>query len=220
MSEIFGKLKSIKGKEITVLLDDDLSTYQVDKYSNNQSPTVAIILADNRKISPDQRKKIYALLGDIANYTGYSIPQEMPAVMKWKYLTETGAEMFSLSDCSMTTANKYLTWLIDFCFENNIAFKTKTWDMLPDDYAMVMRCCKHRKCIICLNHADIDHTFGLVGIGRDRRTVDNSKSYFLPLCRKHHQERHNLGVKNFLNKYHIKPVKLNAQTRKELRIGK
>ena len=120
MSEIFGKLKSIKGKEITVLLDDDLSTYQIDKYSNNQSPTVAIILADNRKISPDQRKKIYALLGDIANYTGYSIPQEMPAVMKWKYLTETGAEMFSLSDCSMTTANKYLTWLIDFCFENNI----------------------------------------------------------------------------------------------------
>ncbi|MCT6807840.1 MAG: putative HNHc nuclease, partial [Bombilactobacillus sp.] len=127
---------------------------------------------------------------------------------------------FSLSDCSMTTANKYLTWLIDFCFENNIGFKTKTWDMLPDDYAMVMRCCKHRKCIICLNHADIDHTFGLVGIGRDRRTVDNSKSYFLPLCRKHHQERHNLGAKNFLNKYHIKPVKLNAQTRKELRIGK
>jgi len=148
MSEIFGKLKSIKGKEITVLLDDDLSTYQIDKYSNNQSPTVEIILADNRKISPEQRKKIYALLGDIANYTGYSIPQEMPAVMKWKYLTETGAEMFSLSDCSMTTANKYLTWLIDFCFENNIGFKTQTWDMLPDDYAMVMRCCKHRKCII------------------------------------------------------------------------
>ena len=220
MSEIFGKLKSIKGKEITVLLDDELSTYQIDKYSNNQSPTVAIILADNRKISPDQRKKIYALLGDIANYTGYSIPQEMPAVMKWKYLTETGAEMFSLSDCSMTTANKYLTWLIDFCFENNIGFKTKTWDMLPDDYAMVMRCCKHRKCIICLNHADIDHTFGLVGIGRDRRKVDNSQSYFLPLCRTHHQERHNLGAKNFLNKHHIKPVKLNAQTRKELRIGK
>lgn len=146
MSEIFGKLKSIKGKEITVLLDDELSTYQIDKYSNNQSPTVEIIL--------------------------------------------------------------------------NIGFKTQTWDMLPDDYAMVMRCCKHRKCIICLNHADIDHTFGLVGIGRDRRTVDNSKSYFLPLCRKHHQERHNLGAKNFLNKYHIKPVKLNAQTRKELRIGK
>lgn len=206
MSEIFGKLKSIKGKEITVLLDDELSTYQIDKYSNNQSPTVEIILADNRKISPEQRKKIYALLGDIANYTGYSIPQEMPAVMKWKYLTETGAEIFSLSDCSMTTANKYLTWLIDFCFENNIGFKTKTWDMLPDDYAMVMRCCKHRKCIICLNHADIDHTFGLVGIGRDRRTVDNSKSYFLPLCRAHHQERHNLGAKNFLNKYHSQPL--------------
>ena len=206
MSEIFGKLKSIKGKEITVLLDDELSTYQIDKYSNNQSPTVEIILADNRKISPDQRKKIYALLGDIANYTGYSIPQEMPAVMKWKYLTETGAEMFSLSDCSMTTANKYLTWLIDFCFENNIGFKTKTWDMLPDDYAMVMRCCKHRKCIICLNHADIDHTFGLVGIGRNRRTVDNSQSYFLPLCRIHHQERHNLGAKNFLNKYHSQPL--------------
>ena len=48
MSEIFGKLKAIKGKKITVSLDDELSTYQIDKYSNNQSPTVEIILADNR----------------------------------------------------------------------------------------------------------------------------------------------------------------------------
>lgn len=53
MGELFGKLKSIKGKEITILLDDDLNTYQISKYSNNQRPTVGISLADNRKISPD-----------------------------------------------------------------------------------------------------------------------------------------------------------------------
>lgn len=220
MGELFGKLKSIKGKEITILLDEDLNTYQIDKYSNNQRPTVEICLSDNRKISPDQRKKIYALIGDIANYTGYSIPQEMPAVMKWQYLTDTGKEMFSLSDCSMTQANDYLTWLLDFCFDNNIGFKTRTWDMLPNDYGMVMRCCKHRKCIICLEPADIDHTFGTVGMGCNRRDVNNSNSYFLPLCRAHHQERHQLGALTFLNKYHIRPVKLNAQTIKELRIGK
>ncbi|RHW49707.1 hypothetical protein DS831_05965 [Bombilactobacillus bombi] len=216
---MFGKLKSIKGNEI-ILEVDDLDTYKIDRYANHQKPTVEVNIADNREISPDQRKKIYAIIGDIANYTGYSIPKEMPAVMKWQYLIDTGAEMFSLADCSMTQANNYLKWLIDFCFDNDIPFKTRTWDLLPNDYAMVVRCCHHRKCIICGRHVDIDHTFGLVGMGRNRRWVDNSSSYFLPLCREHHVERHTLGVYGFLDKYHIKPVKLNAQTRKDLRIGK
>lgn len=217
---LFGELISKHNDQVTLQLDGDIGAYKLDRFRNGQRPVFQLQLLDRRRISPDQRKKIYALIGDIANYTGYSIPQEMPGVMKWRYLTETGAEMFSLSSCSMTAANNYLTWLIDFCFDNNIGFKTKTWDMLPDDYAMVMRCCKHRKCIICLNHADIDHTFGLVGIGRNRRTVDNSQSYFLPLCRIHHQERHNLGTYQFLNKYHIKPVKLTLETRRELHIGR
>ena len=219
MLELYGKLKSIQGNKMTVEVEN-LKTYQIARYANNQQPTVEVIIDDHRSISPEQRRKIYAIIGDIANYTGYSMPDEMPAVMKWRYLTETGKKMFSLSDCSITQASEYLTWLIDFCFDNDIGFKTITWDLLPNDYAMIVRCCKHRKCIICGRHADIDHTFGLVGIGRNRQWVDNSDSYFLPLCRVHHTERHQLGVYIFLNKYHIKPVKLNKQTRKDLRIGK
>lgn len=92
--------------------------------------------------------------------------------------------------------------------------------VLFNDMMASIRCCKHRKCIICLQHADIDHTFGLVGMGRDRHTVDNSQSYFLPLCSKHHTERHNLGTYQFLDKYHIKPVKLTLETRQELHIGR
>lgn len=219
MTELFGKLQRIKGDEITLRVDD-LDKYKIDRYSKGKQPVIELNIADQRQITPDQRKKIYAIIGDIANYTGYSIPDEMPDVMKWNYLTTTGEPYFSLSDCSVTKANNYLTWLIDWCFDNNVGFKTKTWDSLPNDYAMVMRCAKHRKCIICGKRADIDHTFGTVGIGRQRYHVDNSKSYFLPLCRVHHVERHKIGVYTFLNKYHIKPVKLDKQTRKELHVGK
>ncbi|MXS27902.1 putative HNHc nuclease, partial [Enterococcus gallinarum] len=38
-------------------------------------------------------------------------------------------------------------------------------------------------------------------------------------CRQHHQEEHQIGTKNFLNKYQIKPVKLNIEERKKLNIG-
>lgn len=217
---LFGELISKTNKQITLSLSDDVPAYEFDRFRDGKRAVFELKMLDQRLISADQRKKIYAIIGDISNYTGYSIPQEAPSVMKWQYLEATGDDYFSLSNCSMSQANHYLEWLIDFCFKFDIPFKSRTWDLLPSDYGMVVRCCKHRKCIICGRHADIDHTIGTVGMGNDRRTFDNSNSYFLPLCRIHHTERHRIGVKQFLNKYHIKPVKLTLQTRRELGIGR
>lgn len=99
---LFGELISKHNDQVTLQLDGEIDAYKLDRFRNGKRPMFQLQLLDRRRISPDQRKKIYALIGDIANYTGYSIPQEMPGVMKWRYLTETGAEMFSLSSCSMT----------------------------------------------------------------------------------------------------------------------
>lgn len=214
----FAKLLGIQGKKVSLELDDDLNILKVTKLAANKRPTVELNIDDGRSISPDQRKKIYAIIGDISKWSGYSVEKETPQVMKWTYLTNTGTDMFSLSNCSMTQANKYLSWLLDFCFENDVPFRSKTWDMLPNDYAMQLRCLEHRKCCICGKHADIAH-YQAVGMGRNRHHIDHSKFYFMSLCRIHHTEQHKIGIKTFLQKYHIKPIKLDKEDRKKLHIG-
>lgn len=216
--KFFAKLQSIKGREINALMDDDIDTTRLDRLSNKEQPTIEVEVSDNRTITVDQRKKIYALISEISDWSGYMIEKEAPQVMKWTYLSQTGKSMFSLSNCTITEANNYLTWLLDFCFDNDIPFKTRTWDLLPNDYGMQYRCLTHRKCCICGQQADIAH-LEAVGSGRNRHEINHDEFHFMALCRVHHTEQHKIGIKTFLQKYHIKPIKLDYEDRKKLRIG-
>lgn len=203
---MFGKLQGIKGDEVTIKLDDELNMYRLNRFASHQQPTVHLDIDDGRKISPDQRKKIFAMLRDMAIFTGYDV-RDMEQWIKYYYYAQTGSEAFSMADCSMDTANKFLTFILDFCFANDIPFKTKTWDIIPTDYHLAMQCIRYRKCVICGQpHSDIDH-YTPVGRG-SRKLVDHRKLYFECLCRKHHTERHQLGAKSFIEKYHIRPIKL------------
>lgn len=220
MDNYFVKFQSFQGKRRAVIeFENDLDFEKIFKYANGGQPVAELKVSDTRLITVEQRRKIFALIADINKWAKYRTNKEMAIVLKSAYLKDSDVEMFSLSDCSVSEATAYIEWILDFCFEHDIAFETKTWDILPSDYGMVLRCTRKRRCILCGQKADIDHTFGLVGTGRNRRHVDNSNSYFLPLCRVHHNERHNLGSMSFLNKYHIKPIKLDKQTRKDLHIG-
>lgn len=219
---MFGRLTAISGNQITVQLDNELNHYKLAKWANGRRPVVEIKVEDGRLVSPDQRKKIFAMLRDMAIFTGYDV-RDMEQWMKYYYYAQTGSEAFSMADCSMDTANKFLTFILDFCFANDIPFKTKTWDQIPTDYHLAVQCLRYRKCVICGQpHSDIDH-FTPVG-RRNRALVDHRKLYFECLCRKHHTERHQLGAKSFIEKYHIKPVRLseddlislNIMTRKRM----
>lgn len=216
--KFFGKLLSINGNKISAELDDDIDAFKLSKLSSGKQPMIEVSISDGRTISVEQRGKIYALIGDISDWSGYMVEKETPQIMKWKYLTETGKDEFSLSDCSMTQAKEYIDWLLDFCFEYDVPFKTRTWDLLPNDYSMQYRCLKHRRCCICGRHADIAH-LQTVGMGRNRRQINHSGFFFMALCRIHHTEQHTIGVMTFLQRYHIKPIKLDADDRKQLRIG-
>ncbi|MFH5812100.1 putative HNHc nuclease [Companilactobacillus sp. FL22-1] len=216
--KFLARIKSIQGNNITLEMNDEINNLRVAKLANGKQPLVEMEISDNRHISIDQRIKIYALIGEISDWSGYMVEKEAPGIMKWKYLIETGRDEFSLSDCTMTQANSYLSWLLDFCFDNNVPFSTKTWDMLPNDYAMQLRCLEHRKCCICGRHADVAHVEA-VGSGRNRRKINHSEFHFMALCRVHHIEQHKMGIMSFLQKYHIKPIKLDDEDRKKLRIG-
>ena len=179
---------------------------------------VQVDVDDGKSVTPDQRKKIFALIRDMSKYTGY-YTTEIAASWKFAYLATTGQDYFSLSNCDRKTASDYLHWLLDFCFNHQIPFATKDWDSLPSDYPWARKCLENRLCTICGKpQADIDHFFHSVGMGRKRLLINHSESYFMSLCRTHHTERHELGAQSFMNKYHIKPVKLDDETIEKLKI--
>ncbi len=100
--------------------------------------------------------------------------------------------------------------VIDFMLEWNVPFP-KSYELLPrDQQYFFYQCCKHRKCVICgQSHADIHH---LIAVGnRKRSQVDHRKLPLTAVCRVHHNEAHNIGVMEFIKKYHIQPIYLSGE---------
>ncbi|KRL02503.1 putative HNHc nuclease [Liquorilactobacillus capillatus] len=205
---MFGKISSINGNTVQIVLDNVLDVSKVNRLADGQKPTVELSVPDSRRITPDQRKKIWALIHDLCQHTG-DVPDEWEKIFKFKTHIDLGVKPFSLSDCSVTVANYMILEILDFLFQEDIPFKTKTWDSIPNYFPKQMLAIRQRQCVICGAHADIAH-YQAVG-NRKRSMVDHRKFYFMSLCRVHHTEQHKLGVMSFCEKYHIKPVKLSEE---------
>lgn len=204
-----------QGRLVTVELDD-MSYEQLtklDKLIAVQSKA-ELNVEDGRTITIDQRRKIYALIRDVANWSGESV-NDLKAIFKG--YTEHIFELkpYSFSDCSITVASNTIYTILEFCFRFDVPFKTRTWDLLPSDYALQKYCLRFRRCVICGKHADIAHVEA-VGSGRNRHKISHADFDFMALCRNHHMEQHNIGIKTFLKKYHIKPIRLDKEERVRL----
>ena len=160
------------------------------------------------KITPDQRKKIYALFRDIADSTGNdkdSIKQEMK--LRFIQNTDFEREEISLATCSREEAANFIEYIINFAFEYGIVLSDHPKEAFEDIEPYIRLCIKHKKCAVCGVGAEIHHAGSdRIGMGRDRKTVDDSDSKVIPLCREHHSELHSMPEEEFMNKYHVKPV--------------
>ena len=173
---------------------------------------------DGRRISSDQRNKIYALCRDISSYTGHDVEDLKENILKVGFMIDEDREYFSLSNVDMTTARYFIEYILKFCFEWDIPLDANTVDMAREINNYLYLCLIHRKCAICGEKADIHHHSNLVGMGRDRNRHDHHNSEFIALCRTHHTECHQIGLKQFEQKYHLKAIKLDLETIKELGI--
>lgn len=172
---------------------------------------------DGRRISSDQRRKIYALIKDIANHTGHH-PEYIKEHMKYEFMEKEDRDYFSLSSVDMSTAKYFIDCLLEFCFEWDVPLNANTVDLAREINNYLYLCLIHRKCAVCGKKADIHHHENLVGMGMDRAKHNHIDSRFIALCRVHHNECHNIGHKTFEDKYKIKAIKLNERTIKELGI--
>lgn len=190
---------------------------------------VEIILWDGRRISPEQRRKCYALLGEIAEYTDgirtAETVDEQKRLLKMEFMLRrmeaTERRMFSLSDCDMSTAREFITYLIDFIIANDIPTRVPLIDNCDDIAAYMYACAMHRKCAVCGKPADIHHCEGSrIGAGVDRAKVHQLGREVLPLCRAHHTECHTMPESEFMKKYHLQKVKLDEALCKRLKFRK
>ena len=156
---------------------------------------------DGRIISIEQRKKAYATIRDIADYTGY-LPEEQKEWLKYLYIQKTGDDYISLSDCSMDQAREFINVILEYAIESGIQLSDLAINRTDDIGKYLYFCIKHKKCAICGQAGEIHHE-DAIGMGNDRKTLDDSNHKKICLCRKHHTIAHQMGVDRFTKMYKV-----------------
>lgn len=180
---------------------------------------VGVELVDKRHISADQRKKAYVLISYIAAWWGYTPLEAMKEMLKLMFIgeAETLRRSFSLSDCDMTTARLFITYLIDFCLLHSVDVGEPLYQLSEDIPRYVWACLMNKRCAVCGRKAELHHV-DAVGMGRNRKEICHIGMRALPLCREHHTEIHAVGQEDFLKRYFLEPVRIDERIAKVYRL--
>ena len=204
--EYVGYISDVQNNCVSLVVPVE-NVYFIDKKDVTQA---RVIFDDGRRIRAEQRKKAYAIIREISEWSGHAPAELMKETLKMNFLEYSGGEYFSLADCSVTTAREYINYLIDFCFYHNIPTRDTMLDHTDDINHYLYSCLAYRKCCVCNEKAEIHHCEGSrVGMGFNRNKIDNIGRRAIALCRKHHSQAHN-SEKDFFEKYHVYGMKLDA----------
>lgn len=197
MADIQKYRETEDGTDMIIHIPEKVAYYFTDK----RCRSAQIRLDDGRRITAEQRKKAYATMKDIAAYTGY-LPEEQKEWLKYLHISRTGSDYFSLSDCSVDTAKEFINTILDYALEEGIPLSDLGINRTDDIGKYLYFCIRHKKCAVCGRKGEIHHV-DAIGMGRDRRKVDDSGSRKICLCRNHHTIAHAKGMDRFEQMYHV-----------------
>lgn len=216
------KITNVDRDKVTLQLKESLNIERLktifDGYDGERQ--AEIFIKDPRGFTVEQRRFTFALMQDIYIYTGEPL-ESLKDVFYWQFRYFTGKNI-SLSNQSENTVDEVSTLdelILDFIFANDIPFR-EGYEIPPqNEQYFFYKCVTNRTCCICgKKNADIDHFENALG-RRKRKEVDHTEFTFAALCRTHHTEKHQMGITEFKNKYHVIGIKLNQDEIKKLRIG-
>lgn len=227
-----GKITRIKGNQVTIYCKDVTDTSIIGR-------DVTVTYDDDKKITMDQRKKIFVMIHEFAEHTGnyggnpltskhkfkeaYSDDYaEYILKVRFKYVTGY-FNYFSFSDCSRELATRFIEFLIDICLQYGVNFKTKFIDSIRGNYKYEWYCYKNMCCEICGRNKDtapieIAHVHA-VGMGRNRDTISHVGNRIMILCHTHHQYQHSMPIKDFMQMYQLKGIEVTPDVAKRLKLG-
>nr|DAG09949.1 MAG TPA: Putative HNHc nuclease [Caudoviricetes sp.] len=213
------KITNVDGDKVTLQLKESLNIERLktifDGYDGERQ--AEIFIKDPRGFTVEQRKFFFALLNDIYKETGLSV-DEMKDYIYSMFRYATGNNI-SLSNQSVSTVDdvSYLTNLVlDFIFEHDIPFKDG-YEVPPQNIQYFFyKCLMTRTCCNCgRKPADIHHV-DAVGMGNNRKKINNSGRRFMALCRVCHTKIHTEGFSEFTNKRLLMPIKLSDEDLRRL----
>ncbi|MFP7243112.1 putative HNHc nuclease [Pediococcus pentosaceus] len=197
-----GRLVKLQGNELTIKVSDQLLLDTLNSVDLTKYPQMEIGIVDKRHLSSKQRRHAYALMHDMASWTGYDL-EDFKNLMKGLFYESFGSMPFSLANTDMTTARMFISFLIEVALDNHIPMRASALERTDDLEVYMYQSMRHRSCALCGKpHSDIHH-IDAIGMGNNRKTIDHRDRRMICLCREHHQEAHRIGWATFSNLYHV-----------------
>ena len=166
---------------------------------------VEITLLDSRPLSDKQRRSCYAMIREIAEWSG-DTPEATKEILKLDFwcgeLMQIAETLFSLSNAPMSIVAAFQSWLARFIVRNDVPTRKPMLDYVDDIHDYVYACLMNKKCPVCGKKADLHH-LNAIGMGRNRDEIIHEGLEVMPLCREHHMEIHSIGKTEFFKKYHF-----------------
>ena len=212
---VSGKILSVDNDTITIRVCADAQGWCFD----HDAKTVEVRIDDGRTITADQRRKIYATMRDIAEWSG-DMPDAIKAYFKWSFCGDNEHEDFSLSDVDRETASEFLSYLIDFCVQNGVPCSDPLWNRCEDIERYMYACVMTRTCCITGKKNAQIHHYTRVGMGRNRNEICQVGMFVVPLSADIHTMIHFTGGEDeFYEKHHIQPIALTEKMCRHLNLG-
>lgn len=202
MQRITRYQKDNDGTYSVVATGVELETSHTELIDNGYTVNADVTVPDNKLLTNDQRKKIFALCRDIELYWG-----EPVEALRQRFQTEleimNGYDRISLRDCTKRIASELIELIVAFMFHHQVPMRVETSELLQGEKAMLYWATVNRNCVICGSpESDLAH-YETVGRGMNRKTMNHHGKHVLALCRKHHNQQHDIGVKSFDDLYHL-----------------
>ena len=215
---VSGKITDINQNGLTIFVPYT----NIERACLREYDVVQVGLKDGRFISPEQKKKAHALIGEIADWAG-DLPSYIKHHMKFEFLAtrldDMNRKMFSLANCEKSLATDFISFLIDFMLEFQVPAKVPLYELCEDINRYVYACLMRKACVVCGRKADLHH-FDQIGMGRDRNEVYQIGMRVIPLCREHHTVAHTKGRSWLTNDMHLVPIPLTVEIGKKYKLSK
>lgn len=175
-----------------------------------------VLFNDQEEITPVQRKKIFAIVRDIADSQLEDrewTRKTLTADFLRKNIDQLQLSALSLAitgNCDKGTASLFIDYLISTCMEFNVQTKEPLQAYADDLERYTYTALLHKRCLICGKKADLHHV-DRIGAGYNRKTKPQLGALVMPLCRIHHGEVDTLGQTAFDEKYHTVAVKMDKR---------
>lgn len=202
MQHITRYQKDNDGTYSVVATGIELEQSHIDLLDNGYVLNAEVEVPDNKRLSIEQRKKIFAMCRDIELHWGEPV-ESLRKRFQAELEIMNGYEEISLRDCSMKIARELIELIIAFMFHHQIPMRMETSKLMSGEQAMLYWATVNRNCVICgTPGSDLAH-YEAVGRGMNRNKINHYDKHVLALCRRHHNEQHAIGVKPFDDKYHL-----------------